>query len=888
MSVKKKRSSAPAELTPMMRQYLEIKERNRDAILFFRLGDFYEMFFDDALEVTRLLHITLTSRDGGKGKKVPMCGVPHHAASNYIARLIKHGKKVAICEQVEDAAPGKKLVKRDITRIITPGTFIADEILDSSINNYILSLYPRDGKYGIAFADISTGEFRLTEVSDLESLLSELSKVNPSETLIPQSFPDDEGYKPVSDINLGTMTGSEDWHFDPALCRKELKNHFAVESLEGFGCEEMDTAVGAAGALMRYLKETQRSDLRNIGGMSSYNPGQYMALDRNSHRHLELVTNQEDLTSKNTLLDVLDRTRTPMGKRRLKRWILNPLVDPDGIRRRLDALDHFFGDAGSRRAVRELLADIYDIARLSNRISLGSANARDMVALSSSLKKVGELKERMTGELPLLLDEIRNGLDHLPSEADEIDRCIVDEPPVTVREGGLIRKGYSEEVDELKGLVSDGKEWVASLQRKEMERTGISSLKIGFNRVFGYYIEVTKTNLDNIPDDYVRKQTLANAERFITEELKEKEARIIGAQDRIKVLEYDIFRELRSKVALEIDRLKRTADLVSILDVICSFAEVAVHNNYVRPVVNRGDKLDIVEGRHPVLEKILKDKEFVPNDTRMDSASDRIFIITGSNMAGKSTYIRQTALMAIMAQMGSFVPASRAEIGVVDRVFTRVGASDRLYRGMSTFMVEMLETANILNNATNRSLIILDEIGRGTSTFDGVSIAWAVVEHINSALSGAKAMFATHYHELTELKEIMPGVRNYHLAIREWGEDIIFLYKVTEGSCDESFGIHVARLAGMPDSVVKRARDILQNLHKDSLRGNIRSRFGSGRDREGQRDLFSGPDREEPVIRALRETDIQNLTPLEALMELKRLKDTFASGGLEGGAERTL
>ncbi|MFH1552754.1 MAG: DNA mismatch repair protein MutS [Candidatus Omnitrophota bacterium] len=867
-------------LTPMMRQYLDIKEQHKDAILFFRLGDFYEMFFDDAIEATRILHITLTSRGTVKGNKIPMCGIPHHAANSYIVRLIKHGRKVAICEQVEEPTPGKKIVKREVARIITPGTFIADELLGESINNYILSLNISGGRYGLAYADISTGEFRVTEVDDKEDLLCELYKISPAECLISERFSKDKAFQQFKDVNLGAITVNDDWMFDCDLSAKEIKRHFSVESLEGFGCEGLDLAVGAAGALLKYLKNTQKSRLNNIDAISTYRASQFMTMDRNSHRHLELTQNQEDLSVEGTLFDVLDRTKTPMGKRKLKRWMLNPLLDPDQIKDRLDAVQYFYDNTSCREKVRGFLNDIYDIERLSNKISLGTAGARDMVALASSLGNIKSLKESFIVEISPALKNIVSGLDDFKDVIEWIENCLVEAPPNTLKEGDLIKKGYDPEVDELRSLVAGGKDWIASLKKSEIERTGINSLKIGFNKVFGYYIEVTKANLNAVPADYIRKQTLVNAERFITEELKQQESKIIGAEERIKNMEYEIFCGLREKVGNEIERLKKSADHIADLDVFSNLAERAVKNRYSRPKVNDRNDLRIVEGRHPVLEKILKDKEFVPNDVSMDDSDSRIFIITGSNMAGKSTYIRQIALITIMAQMGSFVPASEAEIGVVDRIFTRVGASDRLYRGMSTFMVEMLETANILNNATGKSLIILDEIGRGTSTFDGVSIAWAVVEFIHHRLAGAKAMFATHYHELTELSRIMRGVKNYHLAVQEWEDEIVFLYKVKEGSCDESFGIHVAKMAGMPSGVIARAREILDNLQKDSFLGNIRSRFSEKKNAEDKQfDFFKNATREHPIIKKIKKMDVDRLTPLEALKKIAELKREVSDNG---------
>ncbi|MDD4956076.1 MAG: DNA mismatch repair protein MutS [Candidatus Omnitrophica bacterium] len=862
-----------SDLTPMMRQYLDIKEKNRDAILFFRLGDFYEMFFDDAVEASRILHITLTSRGTGKTGKIPMCGIPHHAASNYIARLIHNGRKVAICEQVEEPGPGKKLVERAITRIITPGTFIADEILDGAVNNYILAICARDGRFGLAYADLSTGEFKATEIPDKESVFPEMYKISPSELLMQESFISTRDFKDITSVNTGSVSIVDDWMFDHELSAKELKRQFSVNNLEGFGLTGQTPAVNAAGALLKYLKNTQKIELNNIDRITVYNVSEYMVLDRNSQRHLELIQNQDDLSTKGTLYDVLDMTTTPMGKRKLKKWVLNPMLDYNKINERLDAVGFFFSNADIRKKVRTLLSEVYDIERLSNKVSMASANARDLLALASSLESVEKLKHVLNGELPSLMDKAVSGMDDFSGVTRMIRESIVDNPPVTIKEGGIIKKGHDAELDELLDIVSGGKDWITGLQKKEIERTGISSLKVGYNRVFGYYIEVTKANLKDVPDDYMRKQTLVNAERFITEELKEHESRIVGAADRSKNMEYSIFCGIRDEIGRKIDKLKELSEIVAGIDVISDLAEVAVVNGYNRPVVSPSSGLEIRQGRHPVLEKILKDKEFVPNDVRMDD-DNRIFIITGSNMAGKSTFIRQVALITIMAQMGSFVPADEARIGLVDRVFTRVGASDRLYHGMSTFMVEMIETANILNNATAMSLIILDEIGRGTSTFDGVSIAWSVVEFIHHYLMGAKAMFATHYHELTELAGIMEGVKNYHLEVQEWGEDIVFLYKVAEGVCDESFGIHVARLAGMPQEVVARARSILANLQKDSLLGSIRSKFaGKTAEQEKQLDFFTYNAGKFPLLDEIKGLDLDRMTPIDALSKLSELKN---------------
>ena len=864
-------------LTPMMKQYLDIKKECPDAILFFRLGDFYEMFFEDAVEAARILHITLTSRGNLKGTKVPMCGIPHHAAENYIARLVKSGKKVAVCDQVDVSSAEKKIFDRKITRIITPGTLVVEGMSEEASNSYILSLYVKDGMYGLAYADISTGEFYVTEIAGTDRLFPEIYKIAPVETILPSGAIDNEDMKKIKESGLGAVTINDAWNFEPEKAKEELKRHFHVKTLDGFGCEDFDPALGAAGALLKYLKDTQKCQLDNIRTIKSYCVSEYMTLDRVSHRHLELVENQEDLTSCGTLFEILDKTMTPMGKRKLKKWLLNPLLDREKVNQRLDAVQYFCEKNSLRNETRKILGGVYDIERLSNKVSLGTANARDMLALADSLENVKLLRTISFEDCPeSVLDLISSPLD-LSDIVEMIKSCIDEEPPAGIKDGGIVRNGYDASLDELRDLANSGRSWLLDFQAREIERTGISSLKVGYSRVFGYHIEITNSNLGSVPEEYVRKQTLANAERFVTQDLKDQEGRILGAEEKMKVLEYDIFCSLREKVGSFIDSLKKASDKVAVIDVISALSETASINRYVRPEITNDDSLSIKGGRHPVLEKILKGKEFVSNDCFMNGSDSRIFIITGSNMAGKSTFIRQIALITIMAQMGSFVPAVEAKIGIIDRIFTRVGASDRLYQGMSTFMVEMIETANILNNATPRSLIVLDEVGRGTSTFDGVSIAWAVVEYIHKQLGGAKAMFATHYHELTELSEVMGGIENYHLSVQEWGEEIIFLYKVEQGSCDESFGIHVAKLAGMPDIVVKRAREILSNLHNDSFTGNVRSRFiKSGENPEKQLDFFQERTLASRVLDRILELDTDNMTPLEALRMISEIKSEIS------------
>ncbi|MBF0252989.1 MAG: DNA mismatch repair protein MutS [Candidatus Omnitrophica bacterium] len=868
------------ELTPMMIQYMSIKEANKDSILFFRLGDFYEMFFDDALEASRILHITLTSRGKTEDKKIPMCGVPYHAADNYIARLVKSGRKVAICEQVEDVSPEKKIVKREVVRIITPGTFIADNILESSVNQYLASISFDGDCYALAYTDISTGEFKVTSVNDKEKLASEIYKIAPSECIVPESFVKTPEYKNIKELEVGVITRLDDWFFDKSYAEKNLKEHFKVKDLAGYGINEQDNVIGAAGALIKYLRDTQKNDLTNITSISYYKLENHMTLDWNSHRNLELVHSMEDFSRKGTLLEVMDRTKTPMGKRLLRKWILNPLVEVEAIHLRLNTVEYFNDNTSLRKTIREYLDDIYDVDRLSNKVCIGSSNARDVRALWASLKSIESLKKNIPEKLPEKLSDIKNKIGDFDDVINMIDKCLIEEPPLMIKDGGIIKDGYDKELDELRKIAKGGKDWLLELQKKEIERTGINSLKVGYNRVFGYYIEVTKTNMNLVPDNYIRKQTLTSGERFITEELKEYESKIIGALDNIKKIEYDLFNELRSNLSAYTENIKKTADLISELDVILSFAETASILSYVKPDVNNGSEIVIKDGRHPVLETLLKNKEFVPNDLDMNPEESRMFIITGSNMAGKSTYIRQAALITIMAQMGSFVPAGYASIGIVDRIFTRVGASDRLYRGMSTFMVEMLETANILNNATQRSLIILDEIGRGTSTYDGVSIAWSVVEYLYEHFQGAKTLFATHFHEITELADSMPGIKNFNMAIREWKDEIIFLYKVAPGSCDESFGVHVAKLAGMPKEVVSRARNILSNLQKESIRGRIKHKFEpdslskvESKKTEKQLDLFSIDSELYDIIDKIKNIDINNLTPIQALEKLLELKE---------------
>lgn len=868
----------PTKLTPMMRQYLKIKEDNKDCIIFFRLGDFYEMFFDDAKEVSKILQITLTSREVGKGNEVPMCGVPFHAADNYITKLVKHGKKVAICEQIEDPAAAKGIVKREIVKVITPGTLVAHGLLDDEKNNYIISLNVDCDKYGLCYADISTGEFRLTEVDNKDDLKAEIYRISPSECVLPENLEDKRLEKELEKIGVTNIANYENWLFNYETSQSELKEHFEVDTLSGFGCDGKTLGVGAAGALLKYLKETQRSEIPNINTLSTYNISEYVELDRDSQRNLELLKNLYDRTKSDTLLQIVDKTETPMGRRKLVNWIVRPLLSETIINKRLDAVEELLENNLIRKDLKEILGDIYDIERLGNRVSLGSVNARDLISLANSLKLVPEVKELMKGFSSSRNKQIYEGLDEMKDMVELIDSSIVNDPPVTLKEGGLIKEGFNEDLDELREVVTGGKDWISNLQKKEIDRTGISSLKVGYNKVYGYYIEVTKPNLDAVPEDYIRKQTLVNSERFITPELKEHESKVLGAEEKSQQLEYEIFCDIREKIAEELERLQKVSNLISDIDVFSNLAEVAEQNDYCRPVVNKGEKIQIKESRHPVLEKMMQDKEFVPNDVFLDKEENRLLIITGPNMAGKSTYIRQVALIVLMAQMGSFVPAEEAEVGLVDKIFTRVGATDKLTQGMSTFMVEMVEAANILNNATSRSLIILDEVGRGTSTFDGVSIAWAVAEYIHNEKKGARTLFATHYHELTELSLTCEGAKNYNFAVREWNNQVIFLYKIQEGGCDKSFGIHVARLAGLPKRVIKRAREILSNLELDSLSEEGKPKFTKSKERKKEKDekqevqLDFISSIENQFIKEVKEIDVNKLTPVEALDLLNELK----------------
>ncbi|MCP4650443.1 MAG: DNA mismatch repair protein MutS [PVC group bacterium] len=863
------------DLTPMMNQYLQIKRNYPDAILFFRLGDFYEMFFDDAKVASSILGLTLTGRGSDKTNRVPMCGIPYHAAENYINRLIKSEQKVAICEQVEDPKATKGIVKREIVRVVTPGTVLGQSVLSSSHNNYVVSVYfagPDD--YGLSVADLSTGEFKITQLNSVQAMLSELTRLYPAELLLPAQLKNN--HKLIASIKQRmdvAITEMEDWKFEFSQAYDKLKAHFKTHNLSGFGCENMPSAVSAAGGALRYLEETQKTDLVHINKLTTYSLNTFMTLDSVAQRNLELIRTMRG-EKKGTLLNVLNFTQVPMGNRLIVQWMQQPLVDVMKINRRLDAVEELYNNQLLRNQLQEALKNIVDIERLLGRISVGIANARDIMSLNQSLKIIPQLQELLKSISAELLIDIKEGMVAQESLVELIDLAIRTDSPVSVREGGMINPGFNEELDELLGIAKGGKDWLANLQKQEIERTGISSLKIKYNRVFGYYIEITKANLHLVPEDYMRKQTLVNAERFITPALKEQEEKILSAQEKIFELEYELFLKIRQAILDELVQIQTNANLIAILDVLNSFSEAAARNKYTRPELSDDNILKIKNGRHPVLEQLLSSGEFIPNDTALDNTQEQILIITGPNMAGKSTYIRQVALIVLMAQMGSFVPAESAEIGVVDRVFTRVGAADDITAGMSTFMMEMSETANILNNATPRSLIILDEIGRGTSTFDGLSIAWATAEYLHKkGGSKPKTLFATHYHELAELELTCNGVKNYNVAVREWNNEVTFLYKLVKGSADHSYGIHVGRLAGLPQEVISRAREILSNLEINSVSSNgIPSLVKSdSSDKEIQQDLFTK--KENYLLKEIQATDINKLTPMEALNLINKWRE---------------
>ncbi|HIE03518.1 MAG TPA: DNA mismatch repair protein MutS [Candidatus Latescibacteria bacterium] len=857
-----------SELTPMLEQYRKVKEQYPDALVLFRMGDFYETFFEDAHVASKVLGIVLTSRNHGKASSVPLAGIPHHALEQYLPKLVRAGYKVAICEQVEDPKKAKGLVRREVVEVVTPGTALSDQLLEAKRSNFLVSVVPGREKYGLCVAEASTGDFKVTELSE-EELWEELESIVPSEVLVP------EGARELEEALRDRLPGvflarAEEWKFGYERAVERLCDHFGVASLKGFGCEDLEEGVRAAGAALEYLSENQKGRLGHITGMSRYDRSEHMLLDRNAARNLEVLSSFQG-GREGSLLALLDRTRTPMGGRKLREWLCKPLRSVARIEERLDGVEELYDEGRWGKVVRAL-DEIKDVERITARAACGRANARDLVALRCSLEALPRLMDALEGGRAEILVRCREALGGLEPLAEVLRRAIVDDPPVSLTEGGIIRDGYSPELDELRAISRDGKSWIAELQAREQRRTGISSLKVGYNKVFGYYIEVTKPNLGKVPPDYIRRQTLVNAERFITPELKEYEAKVLSAEERIGELERELFVRLREEVAGWASKLRRAADAVATVDVLASLAQVAREEGYTRPELAEDDLLEVREGRHPVVEKALGKGQFVPNDLRIDTKNEQIWIITGPNMAGKSTFVRQIGIIVLMAQMGSFVPAEYAHIGVVDRIFTRVGASDNLPAGESTFLVEMHEAANILHNATPKSLVLLDEVGRGTSTFDGLSLAWAIVEYLhNEPEVRARTLFATHYHELTELERFLPRVRNYNMAVREDRDGVAFLHKVVPGGCDHSYGIHVAKLAGLPQEVIARAEEVLSNLEAqelDPLR-TMKGRMKKSRKvAEVQMDLFR--DVQEPrILKELRELNPYEMTPMQALQKIE-------------------
>ncbi len=870
----------------MMQQYMQTKKEYQDCILFYRLGDFYEMFFEDALTASKELEITLTGKDCGLEERAPMCGVPYHAVDSYLNKLVSKGYKVAICEQVEDPKLTKGIVKREVIRVVTPGTNLNTQALDETKNNYLMCIVCMADRYGVSVADITTGEYLVTELDSERKLMDEIIKFTPSEIICNHSF-----YVSGIDIEdmksrLGiTVYALESWYFDDSMCSRVLMEHFGVSALEGLGISDYSCGVIAAGALLKYLMETQKNSIANLTRLVPYSIEKYMILDSSTRRNLELCETLREKNKKGSLLWVLDKTKTAMGARLLRKYIEQPLIDKKEITERLDAVEELKNNAITREELREYLNPVYDMERLISRISYQTANPRDLVAFKSSLSMLPHIKYLMKSLQTPVLKALEEQMDELADLFELIDSSIVEEPPVGIRDGGIIKEGFHDEVDRLRNAKSEGKTWLAELEAREREKTGIRNMKIKYNKVFGYYLEVTNSYKELVPDYYTRKQTLANAERYITPELKELEDMILGAEDKLYSLEYGLYIEIRNKIAAQIVRIQETAKAVAGIDVFASLALVAERNNYVKPSINERGVIDIKNGRHPVVEKMIPNDMFIANDTYLDNGKSRISIITGPNMAGKSTYMRQAALIVLMAQIGSFVPAQSARIGLVDRIFTRVGASDDLASGQSTFMVEMTEVANILRNATRNSLLILDEIGRGTSTFDGLSIAWAVVEHIsNTKLLGAKTLFATHYHELTELEGKLTGVNNYCIAVKEKGDDIVFLRKIIKGGADKSYGIQVAKLAGVPDSVICRAKELAEELTNADITVRVQEI-----DSEKQKSRRGKPKKYDPVdldqmslfdtvsdsdvLKELEEIDVSNLTPIDALNTIYRLQN---------------
>jgi DNA mismatch repair protein MutS len=859
-------------LTPAMAQYARMKDQYPDAILFFRMGDFYETFNEDAKIASKVLGLTLTARNHGGPNKIPLAGVPYHAVEKYIAELVSSGYKVAVCEQVEDPKKAVGVVKRDVVEVVTPGTSMLAQTLDADENNYIISLVPGHEHYGLAFVDLSTGEFRLAELSE-EDMLNELNRLKPAEAVVSYEWAQHTEALLKPHFPKIILSRLDEWAFAHDQAYQTLLDHFEILSLKGFGCEDMVAGIAAAGAMLTYLKDTQKNRLAHLKSLSRYNITEWMLMDVATQRNLELVTSLRDGGREGTLLSVMDRSYTPMGARFMRSAITRPLVSVEAIMLRQNAVREFVENQEIRDQFAGQLKSMGDTERLAARVGSERANARDLLALKESLHMIPSVKATLAGVSSELLKSLRDKLSNLKALADKLERAIVEAPPLPLTEGGILRAGYHEELDDLRSISSSGKKWIAELQLQERERTGIQSLKVDYNRVFGYYIEVTRPNLHKLQGEYIRKQTMRNAERFITPELKEYEEKILGAEEKIAELEYTLFLELRGEVAAHLAEIQGNAHAIAQLDFLTALADIAVQNDYIAPTINEGAVIDIKDGRHPVVEQLLQGEPFVPNDTRLDTHEEQIALITGPNMAGKSTYLRQVGLIVLMAQLGAFVPARIAHIGIVDRIFTRVGAYDNLARGESTFLVEMNETANILNNATSNSLILLDEIGRGTSTFDGLSIAWAVTEYLhNTPGQTAKTLFATHYHELIELGVTLDRVENYNVVISERNDHIVFLRKVMPGGSDRSYGIQVARLAGLPQIVIERAKVILANLEEEDLTPAGTPHHARPRSKDNGYQLSLFVPRDNPVVDELRALDVNALTPIEALNTLYELR----------------
>lgn len=877
-------SSTPG-LSPMMQKYLETKEQYNDCILFYRLGDFYEMFFDDAIKASKILEITLTGKQCGFEERAPMCGVPFHSVEPYITRLVENGLKVAICEQVEDPKLAKGLVKREVTRIVTPGTNLDSLSLDEKKNNYLMSIFIYMNNIGYSICDVTTGDFFLSELTGVKNLADEIYKFKPAEIICNAQFDscgiDREELRDKLNCQVSVL---DDYYFEEGSCKKTLTKHFKVHSLIGMGLDDYELGIIASGSLLAYLSETQMISLDHITSLNPISNGIYMVLDNSTRRNLELTETMRDKQKRGTLLWVLDKTKTAMGARTLRSMTEQPLVNAEMIENRLNAVDYLYNDIVTREEIREYLNPVYDLERILSKVSYQTINPKDMIAMKESLRMIPHIKNILTENEVTELKKIFDDIDPLLDVFNIIDNSINDDPPFSIREGGMIKDGYDKDVDYLRQSKFEGKNWLSQLESEEKERTGIKSLKVKYNKVFGYYLEVTNSFVNLVPEDYIRKQTLSNAERYTTIKLKELEDTILNAQDKLCTLEYDIFCNVREYIANNLLRIQKTAKAIAYLDALCSLSHVAETNHYVRPNINDKGVIDIKEGRHPVVEKMIPDNQFIPNDTKLDNKKNNIAVITGPNMAGKSTYMRQTALIVLMCQIGSFVPAKTANISVCDRIFTRVGASDDLASGQSTFMIEMNEVSNILRNATKDSLLILDEIGRGTSTLDGLSIAWAVIEHIaNQKVLGAKTLFATHYHELTELEGKINNVNNYCIAVNEQGDDIIFLRKIIKGCTDRSYGIQVAKLAGVPDLVIERAKIILEQLSENNIIDKMQDIIveqGSNTKTKAKKydeidlgqltllDMTSDSD----IIKELEEIDVSNMTPIEGLNTLYRLQ----------------